>query len=251
MAYVYNEVIGISPFSTTSVLYGAFSRWSNWDHVEEDVMHIVADVEYRWDIYYVDNTVQINPDTEVNESYVGKLGIAVPAHNPSVLNIYNRCYIVTRDEEGTLTFLEDILLLPSYQLLMIATNTAFYIGVRTTATDTPHGLFATVVMNQQNKEQSEVAVGFYDYTSCKLYDIQQITGTTVDIQPLTIFPDKYHGYTFLLPMHGLDYGVASGLYCFLYSQNSAPNRQFCTMTMNGKTFYVDDNIALIDYFTGL
>lgn len=241
MAYIYNDVVGDNLKAT---LYSGFSKWTNWDHVELDQLHALTRDLY-WDIYYVDNTVQTNPNT--GDVYVGKVGIAVPAHEPAVMDLDNTCYVITRNEDGTLNFNEHIVMTPTQNLVMVATNTVFYVGVRDNPTADPHGVFASVVMNQVNKELSEVAVGFYNNTTCTLYDSNQVSGTSVSISPQI----SNFRYSILVPIYGLNFGVMSGIYFFVCSQAPASYVPFSTMTMNGKTFYVDDNIALIDYFTGL
>lgn len=248
MAYVYNDVVGSGLPST---LYSGFSRWTNWNHVEENQFYTIEGTEYIWDIYYVDNV----ESSESGETYIGKVGIAVPAHNipaPTpehpIISLDNRCYVITRDvADGSITFRDHIVLLPEQRLIMIATNTVFYVGVRDDSTADPHGVFATVVMNQGNKELSEVAAGFYNNTTCVLYDKDQTSGVAENVVP------RFNNfrYTVLIPMTGLNFGVASGIYFFLYSQNPASYVPFGTMILNEKTFYVDDNIAIIDYFTGL
>jgi hypothetical protein len=53
----------------------------------------------------------------------------------------------------------------------------------------------------------------------------------------------------LIPLAGLDFGVCSGIFSFTFSELAASS-VFQSMVLNGKTFYVDDNIAIIDYFVG-
>ena len=247
MAYIYNDVVGDNLKAT---LYSGFSKWTNWNHVEENQFFTLSSTEYVWDIYYVDNI----QSSASGETYVGKVGIAVPAHDAHTstehpeLHYANTCYTITRDvDTGEITFNDHIVISTGQSLLMIATNTVFYVGVRDNPTADPHGVFASVVMNQVNKELSEVAVGFYNNTTCTLYDSNQVSGTSVSISPQI----SNFRYSILVPIYGLNFGVMSGIYFFVCSQAPASYVPFSTMTMNGKTFYVDDNIALIDYFTGL
>ena len=239
MAYVYHEALTSSYYP---IAHDGLTKWNQWGSIDTNVFYTLAGTEYVWDIYY--STVGTQ----------GFVGIAVPAYDASpseehpVIHRDNTCYIVRKDTEGNLTFYSDShIVISSGQILtVVVTNTVAYIGVRDTESADPHGIFATVVVSQANSEMTEVAVGFNNITVSTLYDANQSTKADESISALWYnFP-----YTILVPLAGLNYGVASGIYRFIYNEFQASNSPFQNMVLHNKTFYVDDNIAIIDYFTG-
>ena len=239
MAYVYHEALTSSYYP---IAHDGLTKWNQWGSIDTNVFYTLAGTEYVWDIYY---------STEGTQGFVG---IAVPAYDASPSEEHpeihrdNTCYIVRKDSQGNLTFLSDShIVISSGQILtVVVTNTVAYIGVRDTESADSHGVFATVVVSQANPEITEVAVGFYNHDSSKLYDANQ---PTVAEEPLSALWYNFP-YTILVPLAGLNYGVASGIYRFIYNEFQASNSPFQNMVLNNKTFYVDDNIAIIDYFTG-
>ena len=88
-------------------------------------------------------------------------------------------------------------------------------------------------------------MGINNISACTLYDSNQEQSVEISIQPLV----KNNPYTILVPIAGLRFGVASGIYRFIYNELPATDK-FSKIVLNNKTFYVDDNIAIIDYFIG-
>jgi len=238
MAYVYH---GIPDPNMKSVVHDGLVQWTGWDHIETNVLYELDSTLYAWDIYYGNQ----------NNTY-GFVGIAVPAYDTTSItgqdfSISNSCYIIRKSDEGIITFYDRIIILPTQIVSIVVTNTVAYIGVRDTETANSYAVFATIVVNQTNTENTEVGVGFYNVTSCNLYDSNQNTVVTTSTSPI-FYWDKY---TMLVPLAGLDYGVASGIFSFMYSEMpTLTTSTFQTMVLNNKTFYVDDNIAIIDYFIG-
>lgn len=233
MAYVFHD----RPLPNLyTVAYEGLSKWNQWATIDKSVVYTISGTDYIWDIYYS------------AESTNGFVGIAVPAYEiPSGSEVKaDACYIVRKDTGGNVTFLDALLINGTQIVTIIVTNTVAYIGVRDTESADSHGIFATVVVSQVNPEMTEVAVGFYNHDSSKLYDANQPTVAEESLSALWYnFP-----YTILVPLAGLNYGVASGIYRFIYNEFQASNSPFQNMVLNNKTFYVDDNIAIIDYFTG-
>lgn len=235
MAYVFHD----RPLPNLyTVAYEGLSKWNQWATIDKSVVYAISGTNYIWDIYYS------------AEGTNGFVGIAVPAYEiPSGSEVKaDACYIVRKDTGGNVIFLDALLINGTQIVTIIVTNTVAYIGVRDTESADPHGIFATVVVSQENPEMTEVAVGFYDDTlhKTKFYDGNQ---STIAEEPLSALWYNFP-YTILVPLAGLNYGVASGIYRFIYNEFQASNTTFQSMVLNNKTFYVDDNIAIIDYFTG-
>ena len=234
MAYVFHD----RPLPNLyTVAYEGLSKWNQWATIDKSVVYAISGTDYIWDIYYS------------AEGSNGFVGIAVPAYeSPTTIAKAGACYIVRKDTEGVVTFLDDISVNGTQIVTIIVTNTVAYIGVRDNESADPHGIFATVVVSQENPEMTEVAVGFYDDTlhKTKFYDGNQ---STIAEEPLSALWYRFP-YTILVPLAGLNYGVASGIYRFIYKEFDVSDSTFQNMVLNNKTFYVDDNIAIIDYFTG-
>lgn len=232
MAYVFHD----RPLPNLyTVAYEGLSKWNQWATVEESVVYAINGTSYLWDIYY---------SAEGSQGFVG---IAVPAHeSPTLVEKNGACYIVRKDSNGVVTFFDYIAVNGTKIVSIVVTNTVAYIGVRDTESADPHGIFATVVVNQTDNQVTEVAVGYVTDDTCILYDANQPTTVTTNITPIYY----WNKYTYLIPLAGLEFGVASGIFRFIYSEMPASNAEFQSMVLNNKTFYVDDNIAIIDYFTG-
>ena len=232
MAYVFHD----RPLpNLATVAHEGLTKWNQWATIEESVTYAISGTTYLWDIYYS------------AEGANGFVGIAVPAYeSPTTIAKADACYIVRKDTGGNVSFIQDLPINGTQIVSIVVTNTVVYIGVRNNEEADPHGVFATVVVSQANPEMTEVAVGFNNITECFLYDSNQPSTETLNIVPTYSWDE----YTILVPLAGLEFGVASGIFRFLYSELPASNAKFQSMVLNNKTFYVDDNIAIIDYFTG-
>ena len=235
MAYTFHGNVT----NTANALHDCLIKWSGWASIDNNVFHSLNDTDFVWDIYYSENGTY------------GSMGLAVPAYDTTASGARdNKCYIVRKDLEGNLTFHDFIIVNSSVITSMVVTNTVAYIGVRDSEMGDPHGIFATIVVDQANNTHTEVAVGYYTDTNCALYDSNQFNGDTSKIANVATVPIwHWDNYTMLIPLGGLDFGVASGIFFFMYSELPATSA-FTKMVLNNKTFYVDDNIAIIDYFTG-
>ena len=199
MAYVFHD----RPLPNLyTVAYEGLSKWNQWATIDKSVVYAVSGTDYIWDIYYS------------AEGSNGFVGIAVPAYeSPTTIAKAGACYIVRKDTNGVVTFLDNISVNGTQIVTIIVTNTVAYIGVRDNESADPHGIFATVVVSQADPEMTEVAVGFNNITVSTLYDANQSTKADETISALWYnFP-----YTILVPLAGLNYGVASGIYRFIYN----------------------------------
>ncbi|MBP5433665.1 hypothetical protein [Ruminococcus sp.] len=241
MAKVYDETYSDS--SGTERIRQRMLTYDYWDHVEYGQTISISGTAYKFTKFYLDaaETVCI----AVGEPY------ELPRSYSIIFQINNE-------------FDTDDILNPNYQngrLFMVENNTGMFACTMPAESDgkIPNGFFVAQALSQdgQNNVQNvagrffgngsnvDVNTKTYEFIGYILYVTGETFGEGVKIQKN--FNASYgQGYNCLLPLIGADAGIPSGIFYPL--QLETDYKDVLTLRMNGKTFYLCGNAAIIDYF---
>lgn len=247
MAKVYDEVF--SDYGVTEAIRQRLIAYDHWDHVEYGALLTVEGSQGPFTIFYLDS--------------VETVGIAVGEPDLSVTGTIFFMVIFLTNHEFVNQGVDSDVIHCQYEngrLFMVENNTGLYIcSVPVDYTTIPNGFFIAQALSQDGQNYiKNVAGRFYgDGTSTdtetksignmgyKIY----VTGNTADegFKVQRGYTGYYEQeYNCLLPLIGAPTGIPAGI--FFPLQFESDYKQIQTLKMNGKTFYLCGNTAVIDYF---
>lgn len=222
-SYAYNEVCpAISAYLT--------ANW-DWGAIDTGVELTYLDVTGSFTVFYADIDKTI--------------GIAVGENTLS-----SETYAVGIVLNGALDYWQ--LPATTTSLHIVQNNTALYIGKYSgevgDPTSIPTGLYVCNAVAQDGSKKLTPIIGSFSYTS-DIYTEYRIYAPEADAPIIKTYQLVTEApYNVFIPLIGSDVGVAAGIYYTLMNEYTAMDIR--AVHMNGKTFYICGNAALIDTYTG-
>ena len=247
MAKVYDEVF--LNFGITDAIIDLLNGYDFWDHVVHNKPITFNTSISPYTVFYLDTAETVG--IAVGESEVTEEG---QTRSYSILFLTNNTFDINSDrldaeyQEGRLYAVEN--------------NTGLYICAMSgagTITRIPNGFFIAQAVSQDGRNHTQNVAGrFYgtgEYIDTDTKTIQfigykiYVTGNIED-EGVSIARD-YNAhydqeYNCLLPLVGADVGVPAGIYYPLMLEGDY--KEVGPLRMNGKTFYLCGNAAVIDYY---
>lgn len=247
MAKVYDEVF--SDNGVTEAIRQYLLTYDRWDHIKyNQILTIVSD-QAPFTIFYLDSAETI--------------GVAVGEPDRKITGtIYFAVIFLTNNEFSNQGFDSDVIYCQyeNGRLYIVENNTGVYIcPMPTDYVHIPNGFFIAQALSQDGQNNiKNVAGRFYgDGTAIdteaksignigyKLYVTGDTAGAGIKIERgYTCYYEQE--YNCLLPMIGAATGIPAGI--FFPLQLETDYLQVQLLKMNGKTFYLCGNTAVIDYF---
>jgi hypothetical protein len=142
--------------------------------------------------------------------------------------------------------------LTTTSLHIVQNNTALYIGEYSgevgEPTEVPIGFYVCNAIAQDGSKKITPIIGSFSYTS-DIYTEYRIYAPEADAPIIKTYQLVTEApYNVFIPLIGSDVGVAAGIYYTLMNEYTAMDIR--AVHMNGKTFYICGNAALIDTYTG-
>ena len=247
MAKVYDETF--SDFGITDAIIGLLSGYDYWDHVVHNKPITFNTATSPYTVFYLDYAETVG--IAVGESEVTEAG---QSRSYAILFLTNNTFDPDSDRLNAE--------FQNGRLYAVENNTGLYIcpmlGTGEIAT-IPNGFFIAQAVSQDGLNHVQNVAGrFYgtgDYIDTDTKTIQFIgykIYVTGNIENEGIAISRAYNvnydqeYNCLLPLIGADVGVPAGIYYSLMLEGNY--KEVKPLRMNGKTFYLCGNAAIIDFY---
>lgn len=250
MAKVYDEII--TDDSANDKVIALLDSWDSWSHTDERYFNIGGE-DAKFKVYYLDTAESVG---------IG-VGIWYETEQGSARSLY--ALLLTNN-----TYQSDDIYVIRYvatRLYAVENNTSLYICAMSVSDDPEpvtedkihNGFFVAEAVSQDGQHNIQSILGRFYGDGTQSGSIDPVTKNITDtgyiiyvpgdpaVKKTKAFDISYEQeYNCLLPLIGADVGIPAGIFYPLMTEGDA--KEVGPMPMNGKTFYLCGNAAVIDYY---